>query len=219
MHGRVVRGPISPGAIIARMTTRTRSPRPTIFAIWLIFAGVVGWIAAFALTTEKFSLLENPGSSASCDISILVQCGKNLDSAQGSVFGFPNPILGLTGWVAPIVVGAALLAGARFARWFWLLFGLGVTGAFAFVLWLITQSIFVLATLCPWCMVTWSVTIPTFFAVAVHLVREGAIPASAAIRRRADALMAWTPLMAIVAFAVVGVIAQVRLDWIAEFTR
>ncbi len=219
MHGRRIRKVISPDGIIADMTTRTRSPRPTVFALWLIFAGVVGWIAAFALTTEKFSLLENPGSSASCDISLLVQCGKNLDSAQGSVFGFPNPILGLTGWVAPIVVGAALLAGARFAKWFWLLFGLGVTAAFAFVLWLITQSILVLATLCPWCMVTWSVTIPTFFAVAVHLVREGAIPASAAVRRRADALMPWTPLMAIAAFAVVGVIAQVRLDWISEFTR
>ncbi|AZS43617.1 hypothetical protein BWL13_01180 [Microbacterium oleivorans] len=219
MHGRGLRRAITRGAIIAPMTTRTRSPRPTLFAFWLIVAGIVGWFAAFELTTERFRLLENPGASASCDISLLVQCGKNLESAQGAVFGFPNPILGLTGWMAPIVVGAALLAGARFARWFWLLFGVGVTAAFAFVLWLITQSIFVLATLCPWCMVTWSVTIPTFFAVIVHLVREGAIPASAAVRRKADGLIAWTPLMAIVAFAVVGVIAQVRLDWISEFTR
>ena len=31
--------------------------------------------------------------------------------------------------------------------------------------------------------------------------------------------MAWTPLMAIVAFAIIGVIAQVQLDWISEFTR
>ena len=219
MHGRRLRERITRGAIIARMPSPSRTSRPTVFALWLIFAGVVGWFAAFQLTTERFHLLENPGSAASCDISLLVQCGKNLESAQGSVFGFPNPILGLTGWVAPIVVGATLLAGARFARWFWVLFGLGVTAAFAFVLWLISQSIFVLATLCPWCMVTWSVTIPTFFAVAVHLVRVGALPASAAARRRADALMAWTPLMAIVAFAIIGVVAQVQLDWISEFTR
>lgn len=219
MHGRCLRVLIRGGAIIAGMAAPTRNSRPTVFALWLIFAGVVGWFAAFELTTERFKILANPGTAASCDISLLVQCGKNLESAQGSVFGFPNPILGLTGWVAPIVVGAALLAGARFARWFWLLFGVGVTAAFAFVLWLISQSIFVLATLCPWCMVTWSVTIPTFFAVMVHLVRVGALPASAAARRRADALMAWTPLMAIVAFAVIGVIAQVQLDWISEFTR
>lgn len=219
MHGRCLREVIGGGAIIAGMATPTRTSRPTVFALWLIVAGAVGWFAAFELTTERFALLQNPGSSASCDISLLVQCGKNLESAQGSVFGFPNPILGLTGWVAPIVVGAALLAGARFARWFWLLFGAGVTAALAFVLWLIMQSIFVLGTLCPWCMVTWSVTIPTFFAVVVHLVRVGAIPSSAAGRRRADGLMAWTPLMAIVAFAIIGVIAQVQLDWISEFTR
>ena len=39
---------------------------------------------------------------------------KNLESWQGSLFGFPNPILGLTGWMAPIVVGFAILAGAGF---------------------------------------------------------------------------------------------------------
>lgn len=213
------RRPIDAGAIIAGMTTRPRSPRPTVFALWLIFAGVVGWFAAFELTVERLRLLADPNATAACDISLLVQCGANLESPQGAVFGFPNPILGLTGWMAPVVVGAALLAGARFARWFWLLFGLGVTAAFAFVLWLIGQSIYALGTLCPWCMVTWAVTIPTFYAVTVHLVRVGAVPASASARRRADALMAWTPLMAIITFAIVGVLAQVNLDWIAEFTR
>jgi uncharacterized membrane protein len=186
-------------------------------AIWLIVAGIVGWVAAFALTVEKFHLLENPGSSASCDFSILVQCGKNLDSAQGAVFGFPNPILGLTGWVAPIVVGAAVLAGARFARWFWLLFWAGIAFAFTFVLWLIGQSIFSLGTLCPWCMVTWIVTIPTFYAVTVHLLRAGIIPVPDGARRVAAAVMAWVPLLAFLSYVAVAVVAQLRLDWISEF--
>ena len=111
-----------------------------------------------------------------------MQCAKNLESWQGSVFGFPNPILGLTGWVAPIVVGVAILAGARFARWFWWLFELGLAFAFVFVIWLIGQSIFVLGTLCPWCMVTWVVTIPTFYAVTLHLLRTGIVPAPRGIR-------------------------------------
>ena len=101
------------------MPPRTIDSRPTILAVWLVIAGVIGWIAAFALTIEKFHALANPDAGpASCDFSPLVQCTKNLDSWQGSVFGFPNPILGLTGWVASIVVGMAILAGARFARWF-----------------------------------------------------------------------------------------------------
>lgn len=196
------------------MTTRLTHTRPKGLAVWLIIAGVVGWYAAFQLTVEKFHLLADPGASASCDISLVVQCGKNLDSWQGAVFGFPNPILGLTGWIAPIVVGVAILAGARFARWFWWLFWAGMTFAFGFVIWLISQSIFVLFTLCPWCMVTWSVTIPTFFAVSLHLLRSGIAPAPDGVRRLADTLMGWMPVITVVSYAVIALIAQLRLDWI-----
>lgn len=183
--------------------------------MWLVIAGVVGWWAAFSLTMERLHLLENPGSSASCDFNILVQCGANLESWQGSVFGFPNPILGLTGWVAPVVVGFAILAGARFARWFWWLFAAGMTFAFGFVVWLISQSIFVIGTLCPWCMVTWAVTIPSFYAVILHLLRSGLAPAPAPLRRTADTLMGWMPLLAVASYAIIAIIAQLRLDVIA----
>lgn len=186
--------------------------RPTALAIWLVIAGAVGWWAAFSLTMERFHLLADPDALASCDFSVLVQCTANLESWQGSVFGFPNPIVGLAGWVAPIVVGMAILARARFARWFWLLFELGLTFAFVFVIWLIGQSIFVLGTLCPWCMVTWVVTIPTFYAVTLHILRAGILPASESVRRGADGLMGWVPLLAVVSYAILAVIAQVRLD-------
>ncbi|GAA3903875.1 vitamin K epoxide reductase family protein [Microbacterium invictum] len=197
------------------MPTRLTHTRPKGLAIWLILAGVIGWFAAFQLTVEKFHLLANPGASASCDISFLVQCGKNLNSWQGEVFGFPNPIVGLAGWVAPIVVGVAILAGARFARWFWWLLWAGMAFAFCFVLWLISQSIFELFTLCPWCMVTWVVTIPSFYAVTLHLLRSGVVPAPDAVRKVADTLMGWVPLLAIVSYAIIALIAQLRLDWIS----
>lgn len=196
------------------MSTRLTHTRPKGLAIWLIIAGIIGWYAAFQLTVEKFHLLADPGATAACDISLVVQCGKNLDSWQGAVFGFPNPIIGLTGWAAPIVVGVAILAGARFARWFWWLFWAGMTFAFGFVIWLIAQSIFELFTLCPWCMVTWSVTIPSFFAVSLHLLRSGVVPAPDGVRKAADTLMGWMPLIAVVSYAVIALIAQLRLDWI-----
>ncbi|MFE1663296.1 vitamin K epoxide reductase family protein [Microbacterium sp. P02] len=198
------------------MSSSLSRTRPTGLAIWLIIAGVIGWWAAFSLTVEKFALLENPGSSASCDFSVLVQCGKNLDSWQGSAFGFPNPLIGLAAWIAPIVVGVAILAGARFARWFWWLFWLGFLFAFGFCCWLAYQSIFSLATLCPWCMVTWSVAIPSFYAVTLHLLRSGVAPVSERVREVADRLMAWVPLMAILSYAVILFIAQLRLDAIVN---
>ncbi|NQX10120.1 vitamin K epoxide reductase family protein [Microbacteriaceae bacterium VKM Ac-2855] len=186
--------------------------RPVAFAAILILLGAIGWFAAFTLTVDKFEALSNPGAALSCDFSLLVQCSANLDSPQGALFGFPNPILGVTGWVAPMVVGAALLAGARFDRWFWLAFNAGVAAALVFVIWLISQSIFVLGTLCPWCMLTWSVTIPLFWLVTLRNLREGAIPASERIRRISGAAYGWIPFITVACYLAIAVIAQVRLD-------
>jgi uncharacterized membrane protein len=194
------------------MTPAPDHRRPTVLAVWLVIAGAVGWWAAYSLLSERLHLLADPTASASCDFSVLIQCGKNLDSWQGSVFGFANPILGVAAWVAPIVVGMALLAGARFARWFWLLFWAGMLFAFGFVIWLISQSIFSLATLCPWCMVTWVVTIPSFYAVTLHLLREGVFTGAPAARAVGERLISWVPLMAVLSYAVIAVIAQLRLD-------
>lgn len=194
-----------------------QSPRPVGFAIWLIIASVVGWWAAFQLTLDKLAQLQNPDAALSCNFSVLVQCGANLDSWQGSVFGFPNPIIGLTGWMAPLVVGVALLAGARFPRWFWRLFGLGIAFAFAFICWLISQSVYEIRTLCPWCMLTWSVTIPTFFATALHLFRNGTFPVSEKAQERAGRLMVWVPLASVLSYAVIITLAQLAgLDILGE---
>lgn len=200
----------------AHSDSESHRPRPVGLAVLLIVTGVVGWYAAFSLTLERLFLLANPDATAGCDFSILVQCTANLEAWQGAAFGFPNPLIGITGWVAPVVTGAALLAGARFARWFWMLFWAGMAFAFGFVVWLISQSIFVLSTLCPWCMVTWVVTIPAFYAVTVHLFRAGVVPVSASGRDRAARLMAWVPLATILSYAAIILLAQLRLDAITN---
>ena len=191
--------------------------RPVFYAVWLIIASIVGWWAAFQLTLDKFIQLENPEADLNCNVSVMIQCGKNLESWQGEVFGFSNPIIGLTAWMAPMVVGVALLAGARFPRWFWALFGAGVAFGVVFVGWLIGQSIYELRSLCPWCMLTWAVMIPTFIATIVHLFRNGTFSTSERVQERAARLMAWVPLMTILAYALVIVLIQsAGLDLLGE---
>ena len=193
--------------------------RPVVYAVWLIIAGVIGWFAAFQLTLDKIIQAGNPGADLSCNVSVMIQCSKNLDSWQGELFGFPNPILGIAGWMAPIFVGVALLAGARFPRWFWATFGAGVLLAFVFVCWLIGQSLYApnLGVLCPWCMLTWSVTIPTFFATTLHLFRIGTFTGNEKVQERAGRLMVWVPLATILAYAVIILLAQLRgLDLLGE---
>ena len=192
------------------MTDAAPVRRPLPLAIVLIVTGAIGWYAAFALTLDKLAVLENPQADLDCNFSVLVQCGVNLGSWQGSLLGFPNPLLGLGGFVAPIAVGVALLAGASFARWFWIAFNVGVLGAFAFCLWLAYQSIFNLGTLCPWCMLVWSVTIPMFWALTLANARAGRL--GSGLQPLGARLFGWVPVITIVGYLIIAIVAQVRLD-------
>ncbi len=195
-----------------KVTDAIAAKRPIGLAVTLIVTAIVGFTAAFALTTEKFHLLLNPEATLGCDISPLVQCKANLESWQGSLFGFPNPLIGLAAWSMVLVVAVALLAGARFDRWFWIVFNLGTAGAMVFVIFLIGTSVFVLGTLCPWCMVTWSATIPTFLIVTLHNLRTGTIPLPDRARAVAAAAYGWVPIITLGLYLVVAVIAQLQLD-------
>lgn len=183
-------------------------------SVTLVVLGAIGLAASLALTLDKIALLENPEAQLNCNFSVLVSCGTNLNSAQGEVFGFPNPLLGLVFWSAVLVVGVGTLAGARFDPWFWMLFSLATTAAFALVVWFIVQSIFVLGVLCPWCMVTWVATIPLFLVVVLHTLRGE--PFAPRLRGFASSVYGWVPLLTIACYVIVAVLAQVKLDVLAQ---
>jgi len=190
------------------------SKRPRGLALFLIIAGAIGFGAAFALTLDKIHVLANPNAQLSCNFSVLIGCSKNLASWQGSLFGFPNPLIGIAAWSVVITIGVAILAGAQFKRWFWLGLNVGVTAALALVIWLIFQSIYVLDVLCPWCMVTWSVTIPSFIAVTLYNLKSGNIPVPASFRRRAEIAYSWIFVITIACYIVVAIFAQVQMDFL-----
>ena len=205
-----------------RFTSALRSEsirRPVGMAITLLATGAIGLMASLALTLDKIALLDNPNAQLTCNFSVLVGCSTNLNSAQGAVLGFPNSLLGLMFWPAVLAVGVALLAGARLASWFWLLFGLGTSASLGLVLWFIGQSVFVLRVLCPWCMVTWAATIPLFLVVTLHAIRTGAIPVPTPLRRAGAAAYAWIPLITLLSYVVVAVLAQGQLDVLGQLVR
>jgi len=188
--------------------------RESFFGLFLMLSGIIGVTASMALSVEKIEKLTNPDTGLSCDFSVLVQCSANLDSAQGAAFGVPNPFLGLVGFALVVCVGVTVWAVPHFARWFWMLFNFGVAGAFGFVVWLIGQSIYVLGTLCPWCLVVWLTTLPLFFFVTARNLREGVFGRRA--RRVGALLWPWMTLVTVAAYLVVAVLAQLRLNVLAS---
>ncbi|HAN25039.1 MAG: hypothetical protein CMH36_06660 [Microbacterium sp.] len=182
---------------------------PLALPILLIVGGLAGLIAAFNLTLDDLALLKNPDAALSCSVNAFIQCGKNIQSPQGNVFGFPNPILGLMMFPAPIAVGVGLLARARFAAWFWWLFLAGMTFAMGFVLWLASESIFSLHTLCPWCALVYLAVTPMWFATVLHVFREGY--AGTALAKVGRVLTPWIPLLTILVYLAIFGTAQLQL--------
>lgn len=193
--------------------------RPVAFALTSIVLGAIGWFAAFELLTEYIAKLKDPGHVLNCNISVIVTCGPNMDSPQGSLFGFSNTIIGVSAFVAPIAVGLALLAGARFSRWFWWIYQTGLLGGFVFICWLSYQSIFRLGTLCPWCMVVWVVMIPLWWISLLWPHANDVIPLSSRARRVFRSLAPWTWVFIVLSYLIIAATAQIQLDWFAEFTR
>jgi uncharacterized membrane protein len=185
------------------MSPAVASKRPVAYALLLILAGIVGVYSSFVLVLDRIELLRNPGESLGCDVNPFVSCGTVIESWQGSLFGFPNPLIGVAGFVAPVAVGVGLLAGARFARWFWALFLLGLALAWVFVTWLFTQTVFSIGTLCPWCMLVWAVTIPLFWISLLYLSARGFAPTSRGLRRLATAALPYTWAIVVVNYAVI----------------
>lgn len=179
--------------------TKTQRTLAQVLPYILLIGGIIGVICAAMLTVEKFNLLKNPNANLLCDLNPIVACGPVINTPQASAFGFPNPIIGLVGFGMVAVIGAGLLAGATFKRWFWLGLQAGVTFGVAFVTWLQFQSIYRIGALCPFCMVVWSVMIPIFWYTTLYNLREGHIRVPARLksfnaflqRHHGDVLIAW----------------------------
>ncbi len=129
-------------------------------ALWVLIAGVVGLAAALTLTIEKVELLINPSYVPSCSINPVLSCGSVMVSHQASVFGFPNPLIGIVGFTLTTVTGVLAVAKVPLPRWYWAGLAIGTLLGAGFVHWLIFESLYRIGALCPYCMVVWSVTIP-----------------------------------------------------------
>lgn len=150
-------------------------PRERPLAIGLVVAGLVGLVASAVLLVERIRLAEDSGYVPTCSINPVLSCGNVMESAQASLLGFPNPVIGVAAFPVVIATGAALLAGARLARWYWAGLQAGVTVAMAFVAWLVFQSLYRIGALCPYCMVVWAVVIPLFWYVTARNAAAGVL--------------------------------------------
>ncbi|MDW4908552.1 vitamin K epoxide reductase family protein [Streptomyces sp. ADMS] len=165
---------LAPDATTIRRASAVGASRRT--GLVMLLTGTVGWLASFQLTVDDWRLLRDPAYQPPCNISPVVSCGSVMSSPQGSLFGFPNMLLGLGAFAAVAALGVAVLAGARLHPRLWLALDAGALVAVVFAHWLIAQSLYELNKLCPYCAVVWVVTIALFWYVTLHCLERGIIP-------------------------------------------
>ncbi len=184
--------------------TATDGPLGRIVRWLYVVGGGIGLVASFVLMVEKIALLADPSYVPTCSLNPVLSCGSVMATPQAAAFGVANPLLGVTGFAMVLTAGAALAAGFRPPRWFWLAMQAGTTFGVGFVDWLIWQSLYSIGALCPYCMVVWAVTIPLFWYTTLHNLERGHLtgrPSSAVLVRYHSAVLAlwFVAIIAIIA--------------------
>lgn len=191
--------PASPGTAFARSLP------------WLLLiGGMIGAGAAFVLTVEKIRLLTDSAYVPSCSINPILSCGSVMTKPQAEAFGFPNPLIGIAGFAIVATIGAAMLAGATFRRWFWLGLQAGTVFGIAFVTWLMIQSLYSIGALCPYCMIVWAVIVPIFIYVTLYNIDHGALPLTRSVRPAAQVLVRYHTVIVTCWFLIIITLILIR---------
>ncbi|MET9674312.1 vitamin K epoxide reductase family protein [Streptomyces sp. NPDC006482] len=177
------------------------------FSWLLVITGAAGLLASWVITIDKIKLLEDPNFTPGCSLNPIVSCGNIMKSEQASVFGFPNPMLGLVTYAMVIAIGVGLLAGARYRRWYWLGLNAGTLFGVGFCTWLMYQSLYEINSLCLWCCLAWVATIVMFWYVTSHNVRRGVIPAPGGLKTFFDE---FTWLLPVLHIGIIGMLILTR---------
>lgn len=177
-----------------------------IFASMLVGA-CLSLLASFVLSVESVEIARNPNAELSCSVNVIVNCATVAKHPSASMFGFPNPFLGLIAESVVITVAIAGLAGIRFPRGFMFAAQIGYTLGFIFAYVLFYISFFIIQALCPWCLLVTATTTLVFFAMTRYNIRENNLYLPKSVMKRLhiwiekdyDKLLMWSLIVFLVA--------------------
>lgn len=141
--------------------------------------GIVGLIfcltALFAsaeLVLTEIEHYKNPSGPLGCDLNPLVGCGSSLTTWQAHLFfGVPNALLGTIFFTALATIFVLLIFRMFLPKWMWWALAAGGLGGIALVIFFLYQSVATFGTLCPWCLVVWTSTLPIATMLITNALR------------------------------------------------
>ncbi|WP_238398059.1 vitamin K epoxide reductase family protein [Rothia amarae] len=188
---------ISEASAIHEYSTHEAMKADTRYAILSLLTGILAFASSAMLVYEHLQIAKDASHVSVCDMNAILNCGTVMRTPFAEAFGFPNPYIGLVGYAITITIATAMLAGARFSRWYWLCMNVGHVLAFCFILYLWFNTTFVIGALCLFCMIVWIMQTILMTKTTAHNIQTGVIPAPEHIRR---AVAGWSWFVVILIF-------------------
>lgn len=123
----------------------------------MLIASAAALFISFALSAETLEMAKDPGIHLSCDVNATVSCSTVAASWQSNFIhllgvGVPNAFFGIAAESVFVTVAVIGLARIKVPRWFAIATWWGGLAALCYSYWLLSQSLFVIDALCPWCL-------------------------------------------------------------------
>ena len=128
------------------------SKRRQFAALVLLLGSGLGLLASFVLSSEALTLAKNSHAALNCDLNAAISCSAVANHWSATLLGFPNSFIGMITLPVMVTIAVALLAGAKFPKWFMQGAQLGAVAGLLFAGWMFYMSYVEIGALCPWCL-------------------------------------------------------------------
>lgn len=128
------------------------SKRRQFAVLALLLGSGLGLLASFVLSSEALTLAKNSHAALNCDLNAAISCSAVANHWSATLLGFPNSFIGMITLPVMVTIAVALLAGAKFPKWFMQGAQLGAVAGLLFAGWMFYMSYVEIGALCPWCL-------------------------------------------------------------------
>ena len=126
--------------------------RQNLAAFIMLIGSALGLLASFMLSIEALILANNSHAVLSCDLNSVLSCSTVANHWSATILGFPNSFIGVMTLPVMVTIAVALLASAKFPKWFMQAAQAGAVAGMAFATWMFYMSYIEIGALCPWCL-------------------------------------------------------------------
>ena len=126
--------------------------RQNLAAFIMLIGSALGLLASFMLSIEALILAKNSHAVLSCDLNSVLSCSTVANHWSATILGFPNSFIGVMPLPVMVTIAVALLASAKFPKWFMQAAQAGAVAGMAFATWMFYMSYIEIGALCPWCL-------------------------------------------------------------------